>query len=162
LKKIKWAIFACLLFFHLIFPQAYQENKVYKNNIGITVGIPYISGLTYERTISSKFSVQGHVGYLVMISSIGMKFNWTPWSYKVSSYFFLGDALIDMEAEDYGDPEGIANYLWFGSGLSYSIQRFKIFVEVCGLVGGDQDKGLGDDWIFPFDPAIGGGVVFQF
>lgn len=97
-----------------------------------------------------------------MISSIIMKFNWMPWSYKVLPYFFLGDTLIDMEAEDYGDPEGIANYLWFGSGLSYSIKRFKIFVEVCGLVGGDQDKGLGDDWIFPFDPAIGGGVVFRF
>ncbi len=162
MKKFIWPILSCFLFINLIFPQDYQEKPIYKNNIGITAGIPYISGLTYERTISSKFSVQDHIGYFVMISSIGIKVNWTPWSYKVSPYFFLGDALINMEAEDYGDPEGIANYLWFGPGLSFSIKRFKIFVEVCGLVGGNKDKGIGDDWIFPHDPAVGGGFFFRF
>lgn len=139
-----------------------QNHSEYQNGIGATVGVPYIIGILYERSLTQKFSVQSHVGYFVYFSSLGARINWFPINKNISPYLFAGDALIKSRAEDGGDPEGVANYLWFGPGLKYSYKHFKIFVEVCGLVGGNNDKGIGADWIFPFDPAIGGGLIFRF
>jgi len=134
----------------------------YKNNLGISIGIPYTTGLTYERLITPTLSVQAHAGYFVVVQSLGIKLNWYPLDSKILPYFFLGDALVGWEAQDYGDPDGISNYVWFGCGLSYSIKRIKLFIEASGLILGNEEKGLGDNWIFPFSPSVGGGVCFRF
>jgi len=162
LKKYIWIVLFCHCLSNEVLAQSTSANDAHKNNLGISMGIPYTTGLTYERLIIPTISVQAHAGYFVIVQSLGIKLNWFPMDSKILPYFFLGDALVGWEAQDYGDPDGISNYVWFGCGLSYSIKRIKLFIEASGLILGNEEKGLGDNWIFPFSPSVGGGICFRF
>lgn len=129
---------------------------------GAAAGIPYTVAITYDRTLGNRYSLQCHAGSFVVFSSTGLRLNWTSTSEGFSPYLFAGDALIHSTAGDFGDPEGVSNYLWFGTGIQYRHGIVRIFVEISGLVGGDDSRGLGDDWIFPFSPAVAGGFKIQF
>ena len=162
MKKIVWYLSSFLMLANSALSHELQDELKSKNGIGFVAGMPYTIALTYDRSISSHLSIQTHIGSVIKMSSIGLRMKWAYGTCGLSSYLFFGDVLIDMVAEDYGDPDGITHYFWFGPGLVLSNQRFQVFVEVCGLAGGNENKGIGADWIFPFDPAIGGGLIFRF
>jgi hypothetical protein len=132
------------------------------NGISVAAGVPYTLGFAYRRDLNSRFSLQIHAGSAVIFSSAGARLSWSLRKGRFAPYIFAGGAAVHSRAGKYGDPEGISNYLWFGPGANFKRGRIEIFAEACALIGGDDDKGIGDDWYFPFNPAIGGGIMFRF
>ena len=139
-----------------------QDLFLPKNALGIVAGAPQTIAVVYDRFLSNDISLQIHGGTVVIFSSAGIRLNLVSGRRKLFPYLFLGTVLIQSEAEDAGDPSGTTGYLWPGAGLRYASRHWIIFTEFCGFFGGDENKGIGDDWIFPFDPALAGGVQFRF
>jgi len=132
-----------------------------KNAIGVCAGVPQTLALTYERSLSPNLAVRIHAGSVVIWSSAGARLQWGTTGDGIKPYLFAGVAALHARAEDYGDPEGTTTYLWLGPGASFNADRWSFFAEVSALLGGNDDKGLGDDWVFPFSPAIAGGIMFH-
>ena len=162
MKTILWVISILAVQICSAQQSATPEYSLPKNNIGVTAGAPYILGLTYERGFSPKYSMQVHAGYFVYFQSAGLRLNYSFQPQGIVPYLFIGGTVVKSYAEDYGDPHGTTRYLWVGPGVSYSHRKFKIFLEVCALPGGNDYRGIGNDWIFPFDPAVGAGLLFRF
>jgi hypothetical protein len=138
-----------------------QSDGSRRNAIGVCAGVPQTISLTYERALSSHLAARVHVGSVVLLSSAGARLQWQSSRAGLQPYFFGGGALIHAVAEDYGNPEGTAAYIWLGPGVNLSLDRWMLYTEVSALLGGDDDKGLGDDWIFPFSPAITVGILVR-
>jgi hypothetical protein len=139
---------------------AYPDRSS-KNAVGVCAGVPQTISLTCERALSSHLSARAHVGSAVILSSAGGRLQWSSDRTGLKPYLFAGAAFIHSRAEDYGDPKGTTGYIWLGPGASVELDRWVIYTEVSALLGGDEDKGLGDDWIFPFSPAISGGIMIR-
>jgi hypothetical protein len=139
-----------------------QNSTPLKNSIGVVIGAPQTIAVVYDRLINKNISLQVHAGSALLFSSAGVRLNWLNGRRKFFPYLFLGSVLIHSEAEDSGDPDGTTGYLWIGTGLRYASRRWILFGEFSGFFGGDKNKGIGDNWFFPFDPALAGGVQFRF
>lgn len=133
-----------------------------KNAIGICGGAPQTVGVTYERSLASNLAARVHVGSVYFFSSAGGRLQWGRTENGFHPYLFAGATIINAIAEGHGDPEGATGYLWIGPGASIRSDRWLFFAEVSALLGGDDDRGLGDDWVFPFSPAIAGGIMLRF
>lgn len=133
-----------------------------KNAVGIAVGVPQTIALTYERALGSSLAARIHMGSAVFFSSGGARVLWRYDRKGFRPYLFAGAVFIHAVAEGYGDPEGTTSYLWLGPGLSLRLNRWVVFAEVSALLGGNDDRGFGDDWVFPFSPAIAGGIMIRF
>jgi len=139
-----------------------QDLFLPKNALGVVVGAPQTVAIVYDRLIRNDISLQVHAGTVVMFSSAGIRLNWISSRHKFFPYLFLGSVLILSEAEDAGNPYGTTGYLWLGTGLRYASRHLILFTEFCSFFGGNENKGIGADWIFPFDPALAGGVQIRF
>jgi hypothetical protein len=139
-----------------------QNTTILKNALGVVVGAPQTMAVFYERLIDRNISLQIHAGTVIVFSSAGIRLNWINNNHKFFPYLFMGSVLIHSEAEDAGDPYGTTGYLWLGTGIRYTSRRWILFGEFCAFLGGNENKGIGDDWIFPFDPAIAGGLQIRF
>ncbi len=172
MNKNNWykPVYLLMIFFLIVFvfagplaASSSNSGRVPVNAAGIAVGVPQTTAVSYERTLNSKMSLKLHAGYLVFLSSGGGRVLWNFRNENVvRPYLFGGITHIFAVAEGYGDPEGGTNYLWAGSGLKFVRKRWVIFAEGCLLLGGDDEKGLGADWHFPFNPAISGGIMLRF
>jgi hypothetical protein len=130
--------------------------------IGVSVGIPHTLALTYERYLGSHLAARVHIGSAVLLSSAGARIQWGQNRTGFRPYVFAGAAWIHSVPGDYGDPEGVTGYFWLGPGVSLRQDRWEIYTEASALLGGDEDGGLGHDWIFPFSPAITAGLMLRF
>lgn len=130
-----------------------------RNAVGVSVGVPHTIALTYELGLTDKLSARGHVGTVVLLSSAGARIQYGNRGPGLRPYLFAGGVLIHATAEGFGDPEGMTGYVWFGPGFNIRKGRWALYVEVSALLGGDDDRGLGDDWIFPFSPAVSAGII---
>jgi hypothetical protein len=148
----------------LVQAAANQDAPQYlKNAIGLTLGVPQTIAVSYDRTLNSKLAARIHIGSVILFSSIGSRVQWGQNDKGIHYYIFAGLTLINNSiAEDYGDPEGTAGYLWFGPGLAYRDERWIAYTEVSALLGSNDNRGLGDNWIFPFAPAISAGFLIRF
>ena len=135
----------------------YRENAA-----GIAMGIPQTIALTYERTLGSRFAARIHMGSAILYSSVGARLLWRQNGNGFHPYLFAGTAFIYAVAEGYGDPEGTSGYIWSGTGLSLRQNRWAAYTEAGALLGGNDDRGLGDDWVFPFSPVIAAGLMIRF
>lgn len=133
-----------------------------ENGVGIAVGVPQTIAVTYERALGSSLAARIHIGSAVLLSSGGARVQWGHNRTGVRPYMFAGATFIHSVAEGYGDPEGTAGYIWLGPGLSLRHNRWVAYAEVSALLGGSDDRGLGDDWVFPFSPAIAVGLMMRF
>ena len=162
-------VYSLLIFFMMgfsfsrpVFASGNTSGRVRFNAVGVEAGVPQTTAVSYERTLNSKLSLRFHAGYFVLLSSGGGRVLWNFRNESlVRPYLFGGIARIYAVAEGYGDPEGGTNYIWSGPGLKFVGKRWIIFAEACVLMGGDDEKGLGADWHFPFNPAISGGIMFR-
>jgi hypothetical protein len=137
--------------------------SLYRDNaVGITVGVPQTIALTYERALGSSLAARIHIGSAVLFSSGGARVQWGHNRTGVQPYIFAGATFIHSVAEGYGDPKGTAGYIWLGPGLSLRHNRWVAYTEVGALLGGSDDRGLGDDWVFPFSPVIAVGLMIRF
>jgi hypothetical protein len=133
------------------------------NTIGVVVGVPQTVAVTYGRFLSPRVQLSFHAGSAVLFHSAGIRARITARRGWLRPYGFAGYALIYSIGEDYGDPTGTSGYLWLGPGVCLAASRWVLFAEVCALLGGDEDRGLGHGpWIFPFSPALAGGLEFRF
>ena len=133
------------------------------NAIGVVIGVPQTVAVTYWRTLTPRIQMSIHAGSAVLFSSAGARVQIGPGQSGLRPYAFAGYTVIHSTAEDYGDPEGLSGYLWLGPGVSLRARRWALFAEICALAGGDEDRGLGSGtWIFPFAPAVSGGLLFRF
>ncbi len=133
------------------------------NAIGVVIGVPQTLAVTYWRALTPRVQMSIHAGSAVLFSSAGARLQIGPGQSGLRPYAFAGYAVIHSTAEDYGDPEGLSGYLWLGPGVSLRARRWTLFAEICALLGGDKDGGLGGGtWIFPFSPAVSGGLLFRF
>jgi hypothetical protein len=139
-----------------------DSNGTKKNSLGACVGVPQTFALTYERIVSPRLSTRLHAGTAVLLSSAGARIQWGHNGNGFHSYVFAGAALVHSVAEGYGDPEGTTWYMWVGPGINLRRDRWTFYTEASALLGGDEDAGLGDDWIFPFSPAITAGILAHF
>jgi hypothetical protein len=119
--------------------------------------------ITYGRALTPRVQLSIYAGSFVLFSSAGARVQIGSWKRGLRPYGFAGYALIHSTAEDSGDPTGLSGYFWLGPGLNLRAGRWMLFAEICALLGGDPDRGLGDNnWIFPFEPALSGGLLFRF
>ena len=132
-----------------------------RHAIGICAGAPQTLGVTYERSLGSHFAARVHVGSVVLFSSAGARLQWGYNKNGFQPYLFAGAAAIHSVAGDFGNPEGTAAYLWVGPGASIRGDRWIFFTEVGALLGGDDDGGLGHDWVFPFSPVVAAGIMIR-
>lgn len=132
-----------------------------KNAIGVCAGAPQTLAITYERSLAPKLALRVHAGSVVFFSSAGGRLQWGSGGSGFKPYLFAGVAAVHSRAEDYGDPKGTTSYLWFGPGANFNADRWTFFAEINALLGGNDDKGFGDDWVFPFSPAIAGGIMIH-
>jgi hypothetical protein len=139
-----------------------DPDRPKKHAIGPCVGVPQTFALTYERRLGSQLAARIHLGSAVLLSSAGARVQWGHNGTGFHPYFFTGAALIHSVAEGYGDPKGVAGYIWLGPGMNLRQDRWTLYAEVSALLGGDEDRGLGDDWIFPFSPAVTLGLMLHF
>lgn len=139
-----------------------QDSSSTKNSLGVVVGAPQTVALVYDRLVDDNISLQVHVGSVIIFSSVGIRINWISSRHRFFPYLFSGTVLIHSEALDAGDPAGTTGYLWLGTGVRYARRHWILFGEFSGFFGGDKNKGVGDNWIFPFNPALGGGMQFRF
>lgn len=130
-----------------------------RNAIGVSVGVPHTIALTYELGLTGKLCARGHAGTAVLLSSAGARIQYGSRGPGLRPYLFAGGVLIHATAEGFGDPEGTTGYVWFGPGVNIRKGRWTLYGEVSALLGGDDDSGLGDDWIFPFSPAVSAGII---
>lgn len=134
-----------------------------RNTLGIAVGVPQLIGIEYERTLSSHFELCAHVGSVVLLSSVGARVCRGSVEPGLRPYAFVGGAVIHAEPDKPSDPDSAAAYLWVGPGLAWRNRGLKIYGEVSALLGGSEDRGLGDTtWVFPLNPAISGGIAIRF
>jgi hypothetical protein len=133
------------------------------NAVGLAVGVPQTVAVTYWRVLTPGMRICFHAGSAVLFNAAGARLQLGPGPGGLRPYAFAGYAAIHSVGEDYGDPEGLSGYLWLGPGVSFQIRRLTVFAEICALLGGDENRGLGDKtWIFPFDAAASGGLLFGF
>jgi hypothetical protein len=133
------------------------------NTIGVVVGVPQTVAVTYGRLLSPRIRLSLYAGSAVLFHAAGIRAQITARRGRFRPYGFAGYALIYSVGEDYGDPTGTSGYLWLGPGARLVARRWALFAEVCALLGGDEDRGLGHGpWIFPFSPALAGGLEFRF
>lgn len=132
-----------------------------RSSIGVCGGAPQTLAVTYEHSITSRVALRLHGGSVYFFSSVGGRLQWYRNGGAFRPYLFAGIAAIHSRAEDYGDPKGTSSYLWLGPGVRIGTDKWFVFAEVCGLLGGNDDRGLGDDWIFPFSPALAGGLMIS-
>jgi len=140
-----------------------SADPPYKNAIGVCAGAPQTLAVTYERSLAHKLSVRIHAGSVYFFSSAGGRLQWGSGGNGFKPYLFAGIAAVHSNPENYGDPDGTTSYVWFGPGVNFNVDRLTFFAEINALQGGNDDKGFGDDWIFPFDPlAFAGGIMVRF
>jgi hypothetical protein len=134
-----------------------------KNAIGACAGAPQTLAITYERQVAHKLGFRVHAGSVYFFSSAGARLQWGSRGAGLKPYLFAGITAVHAVPEDDDNPDGTTSYLWLGPGVSFNADRLAIFAEICTLQGGNDDKGFGDDWIFPFDPlAFSGGIMVRF
>jgi hypothetical protein len=139
------------------------QPVVRPNAIGLVIGVPQTVAVTYGRALTPRVQLSIYAGSFVLFSSAGARVQIGSWKRGLRPYGFAGVALIQSTAEDYGDPTGLSGYFWLGPGLGLCARRWTLFAEICALLGGNPDRGLGTGtWIFPFAPAISGGILFRF
>ncbi len=133
-----------------------------RNSLGIGIGLPQTVALTYERQLEPGFALRLHAGTFFLISSAGGRLQWERGKHRYRPFFFAGGAIIHVVGEYSLDPDGAAGYLWLGSGLNVKLRRWTFYGEGSILYGGDQNHGLGENWVFPFNPAMAAGIMFGF
>jgi hypothetical protein len=134
-----------------------------RNAIGACAGAPQTLAITYERQLAHKLSVRVHAGSVYFFSSAGARLQWGSSGTGFKPYLFAGIAAVHAVPEDDDNPDGTTSYLWFGPGVNLNAGDVTFFAEICALQGGNDDKGFGDDWLFPFDPlAFAGGIMVRF
>jgi len=133
------------------------------NAAGIAIGVPQTVAVTYWRTLTTHVQIHAYSGSAILFSSAGVRVQYEMREKGLRPYAFAGYALIHSVGQESDSPSGVSGYLWLGPGLSLGSRRWALFAEVCALLGGDERRGLGDQtWIFPFDPAISGGLMCRF
>jgi hypothetical protein len=126
-------------------------------------GAPQTLAVTYERSLTPNLALRFHGGTVYFYSSAGGRLQLQKAAGGFRPYLFAGIAAVHSKAENYGDPEGTTGYVWLGPGAAFGNDRWLFFAEICALLGGDDDKGFGDDWVFPFDPlAFAAGIMVRF
>lgn len=135
-----------------------DSTRFYTNSIGAAAGIPQTIAITYERMFNAKLAGQIHFGGAILIHSGGLRLRCGSHFKGFHPYLFAGVTFIHIYGQEYGDPHGTSGYFWMGP----SLRRWILYAEVSGLLGGNDERGLGEDWRFPLDPAISGGVMFRF
>jgi len=155
-------------FLLLLTPEAFGEpDRSIKagesNAIGVVAGVPQTVAVTYWRALTPGVQLGLHAGSAVLFSAAGARLQVGPGPRGLRPYAFAGYAAIHSTGEDFGDPEGLSGYLWIGPGVSFQTRRFTVCAEICALLGGAKNHGLGDKaWVFPFNPAVSGGLLFRF
>jgi hypothetical protein len=143
--------------------QARAAERAARNSFGIAVGIPQTVAIEYGRALSSRAEFCVHAGSVALLSSAGARLRWGRIEPGIRPYAFLGGAVIHAEPDKPGDPDGATSYVWLGPGFAWRTPSWRVFGEVSALLGGNEDRGLGDtNWVFPFNPAISGGIAIRF
>lgn len=133
------------------------------NAVGMAVGVPQTVAVAYWRTLTPRVQIHAYAGSAVLFSSAGARVQFGFREKVLRPYAFAGYAVIYSVGQESDSPSGVSGYLWLGPGLSLCSRRWALFAEGCALLGGDEHRGLGDrTWIFPFDPAISGGLTCRY